>query len=127
MLSGDGNTVAFLTGAGPRPIPFTGPGLDLYVTRMDPGLSRKQATTELTGDTASPDPAISSPISSVAISEDGRYLAITTSRTQFTLPVLQMVGEPRAVAGPHELYLIDLPEHTIERAAHSISGGDIGG
>lgn len=127
VLSEDGNTVAFLTGAGPRPIPFTGPGLDLYVTRMDPGLTRKQATTELTRDTASPDPAISSPISSVAISADGRYLAITSSRTQFTLPVLQMVGEPRAVAGPHELYLIDLREHTIERAAHSVSGGDIGG
>jgi Tol biopolymer transport system component len=127
VLSGDGNTVAFLTGAGPRPIPFTGPGLDLFVTRMDPGLSRKQATTELTRDTASPDPAISSPISSVAISADGRFLAITSSRTQFTLPALQMVGEPRAVAGPHELYLIDLQEHTIERAAHSISGGDIGG
>lgn len=127
VLSADGNTVAFLTGAGPRPIPFTGPGLDLYVTRMDAGLSRKQATTELTRDTASPDPAISSPISSVAISADGRYLAITSSRTQFTLPVLQMVGEPRAVAGPHELYLIDLQEHTIERAAHSVSGGDIGG
>jgi Tol biopolymer transport system component len=126
-LSRDGYTVAFLTGAGPRPIAFTGPGLDLYVTRMNPGLSRKQATAELTRDTASFEPAISSPISSVAISADGRYLALTSSRTQFTLPVLQMVGAPRAVAGPHELYLIDLAEHTIERAAHSTAAGDING
>ena len=126
-LSRDGYTVAFLTGAGPRPITFTGPGLDLYVTKMNPGLSRKQATTELTRDTASFEPAISSPISSVAISADGRYLALTTSRTQFALPVLQMVGAPRAVAGPHELYLIDLAEHTIERAAHSTTSGDING
>jgi hypothetical protein len=126
-LSRDGYTVAFLTGAGPHPIAFTGPGLDLYVTRMNPGLSRKQATTELTRDTASFEPAISSPVSSVAISADGRYLALTTSRTQFTLPVLQLVGAPRAVAGPHELYLADLQEHTIERAAHSTAGGDING
>ncbi len=33
-LSGDGYTVAFLTGAGPRPLPFTGSGLDLFVTDM---------------------------------------------------------------------------------------------
>jgi hypothetical protein len=126
-LSGDGNTVAFLTAAGPRPLANTGTGLDLYLTRMDAGLSRKQATVELTRDSLNPDLAQGAPISSVAISRDAGFLAITSSRTQFTLPVLQLVGQPRAVPGPHELYLIDLQQHTIERAAHSLAGGDIDG
>lgn len=126
-LSRDGYTVAFVTGAGPRPLPFTGTAFDLWVTKMNPGLSRKQASTELTRDTAVPDPSISAPISSVAISADGRYLAVTSSRTQFTLPALTFVGEPRAVVGPAELYLIDRQEETIERTLHSTAGGDIGG
>ncbi|MGE0068562.1 MAG: hypothetical protein AB7T48_14555, partial [Solirubrobacterales bacterium] len=67
-LSGDGYTVAFLTGAGPRPLAFTGPGLDLFVTRMDSGLSRKQATVELTRDTVGGDTAAASPLGSIALS-----------------------------------------------------------
>ena len=34
------------------------------------------------------------------MSSDGRYLAITTSRTQFTLPALQLTGNPAPVPGP---------------------------
>jgi len=126
-LSADGNTVAFLTAAGPRPLAVVGLALDLYITRMNPGLSRKEATTELTRDAVNGDPSLSAPITSLTISPGADFLAITSSRTQFTLPVLQLVGEPRSVPGPHELYLIDLPQHTIERAAHSTTGGDIDG
>ncbi|HEY5976410.1 MAG TPA: hypothetical protein VIT85_01025 [Solirubrobacterales bacterium] len=126
-LSADGRTVAFLTGAGPRPVISTGPGLDLFLTSMAPGLSRKTATVELTRDTAGFEPAVSAPISSVTLSADARYLAFTSSRTQFNLAGLQLRGEPRGVAGPHELYLVDRDEGTIERAAHSISEGDIDG
>jgi hypothetical protein len=125
-LSGDGRTVAFLTGAGPRPLAFTGPGLDLYVTRMDPGLSRKAATVELTRDTVGTDAATASPLGSVAISASGRHLAVTTVRTEFVLPALQLVGEPRQVPGPRELYLIDRDTGTIERVTRSYSQGDIG-
>lgn len=126
-LSGDGNTVAFLTAAGPRPLAVTGLGLDLFITRMDPGLSRKQATTELTRDAANSGAALSAPITSATISRDGRFIAVTSSRTQFSLPTLQLAGAPRAVPGPHELYLIDLEQHTIERAAHSTAGEDVDG
>jgi WD40-like Beta Propeller Repeat len=126
-MSGDGNTVAFLTGAGPRPIPNTGPGLDLFVTKMTPGLSRKQATVELTRDPPNNDPAASPPLTSLAISADGRYVAITTVRTKFTLPVLQLLGTPRAVPGAQELYVVDLQNSTLERVAHSITNGDIDG
>jgi Tol biopolymer transport system component len=126
-LSADGNTVAFLTAAGPRPLPVVGLALDLYLTRMNPGLNRKDATTELTRDAVNGGSAVSAPITSVTSSPGGDFLAITSSRTQFSLPALQLVGQPRAVPGPHELYLIDLHQHTIERAAHSVAGGDIDG
>ncbi|HEY7456309.1 MAG TPA: hypothetical protein VH703_03450 [Solirubrobacterales bacterium] len=125
-LSGDGYTVAFLTGSGPRPLAFTGPGLDLYLTGMRPGVSRKAATVELTRDTIGGDPTTSPPIDSVAISRDGLHLAITTVRTRFALPALQLLGEPRPVPGVRELYLVDLRERTLERVAHSYAGGEIG-
>jgi hypothetical protein len=124
-LSGDGYTVAFLTGAGPRPLPFTGSGLDLYVTDMRPGLTRKASTVELTRDTVGSDPTTSPPVDSLAISSGGRYLALTTARTRFALPALQLLGEPRSVAGVRELYVVDLQARTLERVSHSYSGGDI--
>jgi Tol biopolymer transport system component len=125
-LSGDGLTVAFLTGAGPRPLAFTGPGLDLYVTHMDSGLTRKAATVELTRDTGGTDAATASPLGSVAISRDGQHLALTTVRTKFVLPALEQVDEPRQVPGPRELYAVDLGAGTIERVTRSYSEGDIG-
>ena len=126
-LSSDGYTVAFLTGAGPRPNISTGAGLDLYLTSMRPGLSRKQATTDLTSDGISHDPAQAAAIEGVSFASGGRYLAISTIRTTFTLPVLQLVGAPRAVANVRDLYVIDLQEHTLERATHSSEGGDTNG
>lgn len=124
-LSGDGYTAAFLTGAGPRPLTFTGSGLDLYVTEMRPGLNRKTATVELTRDPADFVAATSSPLTSVAMSASGRYIAITTVRTNFILPTLQSLGSPRAVPGPRELYAVDLQDRTLDRVTRSYSGGDI--
>jgi hypothetical protein len=124
-LSGDGNTVAFLTGAGPRPLAFTGPGLDLYVTEMDAGLTRKEATVELTRDTVGTDTATASPIGGVTMSSGGRYLTITTVRTSFVLPALQLLGAPRSAPGPRELYVVDLQERTLDRVGRAYWGGDI--
>lgn len=125
-LSGDGLTVAFLTGAGPRPLAFTGPGLDLYLTHMNSGLTRKAATVELTRDTVGTDAATASPLGSVAISRDGRHLALATVRTRFALPALTQIDEPRPVPGPRELYAVDLGAGTIERVTRSYAEGDIG-
>lgn len=124
-LSGDGYTVAFLTGSGPRPLAFTGPGLDLFVTEMRPGLSRKASTVELTRDTVGGDPTTSPPIDSISISSGGRYLALTTVRTKFALPALQLLGEPRAVPELRELYIADLQDRTLERVTHSYAGTDV--
>ncbi len=126
-LSGDGNTVAFLTGSGPRPVVQSGPGLDLYLADMRPGVSRKQGTVELTRDTSSGDLATNLPLGSVAMSSGGRYLALASGRTRFALPALRLTGAPRAVPGPQEVYVVDLQSRTLERATHSISGGDVDG
>ena len=126
-LSSDGHTVAFLTGAGPRPTVQSAPGLDLYVTDMRPGVSRKGGTVELTRDTVSGDLATSLPLASLAMAPEGRYLALTSSRTKFALPTLQLVGAARTIPGPQELYVVDLQARTIERATHSVAGGDVDG
>jgi hypothetical protein len=126
-LSGDGYSVAFLTGSGLRPTEFPGTTLDLFLTDMRPGITRKSATVELTRAPISGDPAAGPPLTSLAMSSGGRYLAITTSRTQFALPALGLLGAPRAVPGINELYMVDLQSRTIERVTHSTEGGDIGG
>ncbi len=125
VLSGDGYTVAFLTSEGPRPNPNTGPGLDLYVTEMTPGLTRKDSTVELTRETVGNQTDTGPPLSSIAMSAGGRYLAVTTVRTRFALTALQLLREPRPVPGPRELYVVDLHDRTLERVTHSVSGGDI--
>jgi len=126
-LSADGRTVAFVTGAGPRPNATSGTGLDLFVTNMTPGLSRKQATVELTRDPANFDPATSAPIGSIALSAGGRYLALTTVRTNFSLPTLRLIGDARPVPNVRELLVVDLRDRTLERISHSVAGGDIDG
>lgn len=129
-LSGDGRTVAFLTGAGPRPLESFNPGLDLFVTDMTlaptlrPASSRKATTVELTRDTTG-DPATSPPIDTIAMASGGRYLAVTTVRTQFALPALQLLGRPRPLPNVRELYVADLAQRTLERVPRSFQGGDI--
>lgn len=124
-LSADGMTVAFLTGEGPRPNAATGPGLDLFVTDMSPGLTRKESTVELTRETVGNQTDTGPPLSSVAMSSSGRYLAITTVRTRFALPALTLLGEPRQVPGPRELYVVDLETRSLERVTRSYSESDI--
>jgi Tol biopolymer transport system component len=124
-LSGDGYAVAFLTGEGPRPNAATGPGLDLFLTDMTPGLTRKESTIELTRETVGNQTDTGPPLSSVAMSTNGRYLAITTVRTRFALPTLKLLGDPRPVPGPRELYVVDLHDRTLDRVTRSVDGGDI--
>jgi len=124
-LSADGLRLAFLTGASPRGRGNIGTGLDLYLTDMSPGVTRKQGTVELTREGVAGDAAASSPLGSLAMTNDGRYLALTTVRTSFVLPALQLTGGTRTVPGPRELYVVDLVARTIERATRAFDGGDI--
>jgi hypothetical protein len=129
-LSADGRTVAFLTGAGSRPLESFNPGLDLFVTDMTlgpslmPASSRKATTVELTRDTTG-DPATSPPIDTIAMASGGRYLAVTTVRTQFALPALRLLGQARSIPDVRELYVVDLKERTLERVPRSFQGGDV--
>lgn len=129
-LSADGRTVAFLTGAGPRPLESSNPGLDLFVADMSlgqdlrPASSRKAVTVELTRDTTG-DPATSPPIDTIAMASGGRYLAVTTVRTQFALPALRLLGQARSIPDVRELYVVDLKERTLERVPRSFQGGDV--
>lgn len=127
-LSADGYDVAFLTGAGPRPVVAKGTGLDLFVTDMRPGVTRKQGTIELTrAAVTTSDPATGSAITSVSMAPDGRHLAIATSRTNFALPALTPTGPSRTVPGTQELYAIDLEARTIDRVSRSYLGDDTNG
>jgi hypothetical protein len=123
-VSADGRTLAYLTNSGPRPNIGSGIGLDLFVTGMGNGVTRKASTVELTREGGS-GTAETAPIETVAMSGDGRYLAITTARTRFTLPALAQIGAQRTVADTQELYVVDLQSRTVERATRSFSGGDI--
>jgi Tol biopolymer transport system component len=127
-LSGDGYTVAYLTGSGPRPLGFTDPGLDLFVADMHPGVTRKQGTVELTrGGSNNSDTATSSPMSGVAMSADGTHLALTSARTNFQLDALEPTGSARRVPGVRELYVVDLEHRTLDRVARSYVGEDTDG
>jgi len=123
-LSTDGRTVAFLTSSAARPRVGTGIGLDLFVTDMAAGLTRKVATSELTREGGGAT-AESAPIESIGISGDGRYVALVTARTKFTLPALAQVGEPRPIPDAQEVYVVDLETRSLERATRSYDEGDI--
>ena len=122
-----GRKVAFLTGSGPRPDASTGPGLDLFTTDMSPGLTRKASTRELTREGVIGDAEASSPIESLTMSSDGRRLALTTTRTTFVSSALRFTGQRRPAATVRDLYVVDLPSRTIERATRAYTGGDTDG
>jgi hypothetical protein len=122
-LSADGRRVAYITGAPPRP-GAAGIMLDLFVTSMAPGVSRKAGTIELTREGTGRDPVESGPIGSIAMSPDGRYVAMVTERTRFLLPALRLTTGVRTVPGTSELYIADLATGSLERAVRAHDGAD---
>jgi len=130
-LSGDGYRVAFLAAGGARPQGDVNPGLDLWMTSMRDGVTRKAGTRELTRDATQGNPRASGQVSSVAMSADGDHLAFTTGRSAFLLTSPTAVGPfhetGTASVGGEELYALDLGADQITRVLFSADGGDADG
>lgn len=123
-LSADGNTVAFLAGAALRPNITKSTGLDVFLTSMRPGATRKASTRELTLAVSSGAQGSTSSIESLALSQDGSTIAFTTPRDSFVLPEPQPLGAFRPLPTASDLYVIHLATNTLERAVVGYEGGD---
>jgi Tol biopolymer transport system component len=126
-LSANGYTVAFLAGAALRPNITKSSGLDLFVTSMAPGATRKNSTRELTLGVSSGNPGSTPSIESIAMSPDGSTIAFTSLRDDFVLPEPLPIGSFRAAVTSSDLYVVNLHENTLERALLSSEGGDPNG
>jgi WD40-like Beta Propeller Repeat len=130
ILSGNGETVAFLATAAPFTEGSFGIGVasrptDLYVSNMETGLSRTAALrplTEIAGaDTENA--ASDASIVDFAISPDGSEVAFCTQRTIFPLGAPAYVSAPAASVGLVELFDADLSDETITRVTQGFEGG----
>jgi Tol biopolymer transport system component len=126
-LSADGWTVAFLSGAAPRPTVDADAYLDAYVTSMRPGVSRKAGTRTVTKGTISSNALANGDVESVAISADGSRLLLVTGRRQFLPPAPELAGDPRSSNGGAELYTVDLGAGGRTRRVLLPGGGDLNG
>ena len=125
-LSANGEEVAF--GANARLIAegsdfnrtHEGNPTDLFVVNMQPGLTRKEALTQLTE--AGSNNAQSEPVTDFEISPDGRQVAFSTVRTLFTLGWPTLVSAPLPETGIGELYDADLADGTLTRVTHGYEG-----
>jgi Tol biopolymer transport system component len=126
-LSADGYTVAFLAGSALRPNITKSSGLDVFLTSMRPGATRKASTRELTLGVKSGNPGSTPSIESLAFSGNGSTIAFTSSRDSFVLPEPTPVGTFRPLPTANDLYVIHLAEGTLERAVVNYEDGDPNG
>lgn len=127
VLSDDGYTVAFLASANLRPNLTGLPGRDVFVTSMNPGVSRKDATQELTREGAPSDEGAIGQVEDLAISGDGRRIAFTAARSRFVLPSPQPIGTFRSFPDFRDVFVIDRAAGTLERVTRAADGGDSNG
>jgi hypothetical protein len=123
-LSADGYTVAFLAGAAMRPNITKSSGLDLFLTSMAPGITRKAGTRELTLAVRSGEVGSTPSIESLALSPDGSTIAFTSLRNYFVLPEPRLLGSFSSFPKTSELYVVHLAENSLERAVVSYEGGE---
>jgi WD40 repeat protein len=123
-LSADGYTVAFLAGAALRPNNTKSSGLDVFVTNMSPGVTRKAGTRELTLGVNSGNLGSIPSIESLALSADGSTIAFTSTRDDFVLSEPRPIGAFRPFPSASDLYVIHLADGTLERAVVGYEGGD---
>ena len=123
-LSSDGYTVAFLAGAALRTPNTKSTGLDVFLTSMRPGVTRKAGTHELTLDVPSGNIGSTPSIESLALSPDGTTIAFTSARDDFVLPDPRPVGTFKAFPKTTDIYVIHLAEDSLERSVVNYEGGD---
>lgn len=123
-LSGDGYTVAFLAGAALRTPNTKSTGLDVFLTSMRLGVTRKAGTRELTLDVSSGNIGSTPSIESLALSPDGSTIAFTSTRDDFVLPEPHPIGAFRPFPKASDLYVIHLGENSLERAVVSYEDTD---
>jgi hypothetical protein len=123
-LSADGYTVAFLASTSLRTDVAKPSSLDVFLTSMRPGVTRKAGTSELTLAASGSGSRALGSIESLAISPDGSTLALTTQRDSFVLPAPAPIGSFRPQPTTRDLYVIHLGANTLERAVLGYESGE---
>jgi Tol biopolymer transport system component len=121
-LSADGDTVAFLSGSSLRPNISKADGLDLFLTNMSPGVTRKAGTRELTLAVSGAEGDGSASVTSLALSPDGTHIVFVSQRNAFVLSEPVPTGSFSTTGEQSELDVIDLSTNTLERAVVGLEG-----
>ena len=126
-LSADGYTVAFLASPGLRPNIAKPGNLDVFLTSMRPGVTRRTSTSELTLSANGSGGRSLGSVESVTISPDASTLAFNTYRDLFVLGEPAPTGSFRSQPTASELYVVHLGAHTLERTVLGYGGGEPNG
>jgi Tol biopolymer transport system component len=121
-LSSDGYTVAFLAGSELRPADTKPDALDVFLTSMQPGVTRKAGTRELTLAVNGAQGDGDASITSLALSSDGSHIAFVSQRNAFVLSEPTPIGSFSTTGAQSELDVIDLATNTLERAVLGLEG-----
>jgi Tol biopolymer transport system component len=121
-LSSDGYTVAFLAGSELRPADTKPDALDVFLTSMAPGVTRKAGTRELTLAANGAQGDGNASVTSLALSSDGSCIAFVSQRNSFVLSEPAPTGSFSANGQQDELDVIDLLSDTLERAVVGLEG-----
>jgi Tol biopolymer transport system component len=126
-LSADGYTVAFLAGGAIRPNFLKPDSLDVYVTSMRPGVTRKAGTRALTLAVNGAQGDGNASITSLAMSSDGSHIAFVSQRNAFVLSEPTSTGSFSTTGQQSELFVISLSANTLERAVVGLEGAEPNG
>jgi Tol biopolymer transport system component len=126
-LSADGDTVAFLAGSALRPNFLKPDSLDVFLTSMRAGVTRKSGTRELTLAVNGAAGDGNASVTSLALSSDGSHIAFVSERNAFVLSEPAPTGSFSATGEQSELYVIDLSANKLERAVVGLEGSEPNG
>jgi Tol biopolymer transport system component len=126
-LSANGYTVAFLTGGALRPNFLKPDALDVFLTSMAPGVTRKGGTRELTLAVNGAEGDGNASVESLTMSSDGTHIAFVSQRDAFVLSEPAATGSFSTTGQQSELDVIDLSTNTLERAVVGLEGSEPNG